>query len=74
MDNLNKTLTEQKLVIVKSDGHSMSLVGELEENRSGITKDDFVPSYLNMGWKVVQMMPFNNTSSVLVLLQKEVRI
>lgn len=68
--NLNKTIIEQKLVIVRSDGHSNVLVGELEENRTGILPTDILPSYLNMGWEVISMTPFSNNDSIMVLIQK----
>lgn len=74
MKDLNKKITEQKLVIVDSSGHSRPLVGELEENRFGKSTEDLLPSYLNMGWQVVSMESFKDTGSILVLLHREQNI
>lgn len=65
------THAEQKLMIVESNGHSRPLTGDLEENRFGKATEDLLPSHLNIGWRVKNMCPFDETGCVLVLLERE---
>jgi len=70
-ENAPPNPVEQKLIIVKDDGHSFLLVGELETKRPGQPSEDILPSYLNMGWAIVNMTPFSSSGAMMVLLQKQ---
>ena len=61
---------EQKILIINDEGHSFSLIGDLQEKRYGRESNDSLPSHLSMGWKVRRMTAFG-TGKVAVLIEKE---
>lgn len=62
---------EQKMVVVKDDGHSFLLAGDLETKRGCQSTTDILAPLLNIGWRVAEMTPFSGSGSILVLLQRE---
>ena len=60
---------EQKILIIDDEGHSFSLIGDLQEKRYGRESNDSLPSHLSMGWKVLQMSSFG-TGKMAVLIEK----
>lgn len=65
---------EQRLIIVDADGSSKLLQGDSDIRP--INKDnqeDILPSYISLGWKVLNATPFHESSKILVLIQRELR-
>jgi hypothetical protein len=70
----NEKTIEQKMIIVHSDGSSTLLKGDADNrplNRGG--NEDVLPSYISLGWKAVNATPFNESASILVTIQRELR-
>ncbi|MBF0243798.1 MAG: hypothetical protein HQL31_00810 [Planctomycetes bacterium] len=63
--------TQQALVLVRADGSSEHLIGDAGSKRGTAPVKDVLPSYLTMGWHIVNMVPFSGESAVLILLQRE---
>lgn len=64
---------EQRLLIINADGSSRLLNGDADERPLNSGNEDMLPSYLSMGWKVLNATPFHDCSDVLILIQRELR-
>lgn len=62
---------EQKILILHADGHSESVLGDAELKKSVAPQQDCLPSYLSIGWRVIQMTAFPTTDAIAVLIQRE---
>lgn len=70
----NEKTIEQKMIIVHTDGSSTLLQGDADRrplNRGD--NEDVLPSYISLGWKVMNATAFNESSNILVLIQREMR-
>ena len=70
----NEKILEQKMIIVNSDGSSRLLSGDVDSRLlKRDTNEDILPSYISLGWKVVNTTAFNKCSDILVIIQRESR-
>ena len=71
----NEKNIEQKLLIVRDDGSSFLLRGDADNRPLNKGSDDeLLPSYISLGWKVINATAFNESGSILVLIQREIRV
>ena len=69
----DKTNLEQRLLIVGSDGSSRLLKGDTDNRPMSKGSEDMLPSYLSLGWRVINTTSFNTTGEILILIQRELR-
>lgn len=70
MAELPHNKIQQKIFIVEENGDSKLMTGDLGDNRYGSSKEGVLPPYLSLGWKVIRMTPFSQSTKIAVLIEK----